>query len=145
MVLLNAISIEANEEVVGEVVVDDPNALEVFVHMYVQSSEDITVLLSMVDAGAIVEMDEEMMLFMNNQSQTLERAEITATHLTVSIWARMLLGRRFDLYIALVLGERDMFTAFKLFSQQYETTSTTRRHFRSMSMIGSCKLGGTMR
>lgn len=120
MVLLNAMSIEANEEVVGEVVVDDPNALEVFVHIYVHSSKDITVLLSMVDAWAIVEMDEEMMPFMNNQSQTLERAEIAAAHLTVSIWARMLLGRRFDLYIALVLSKRDMFTGFKSFSQQYK-------------------------
>ncbi|KAK9938697.1 hypothetical protein M0R45_015420 [Rubus argutus] len=78
------------------------------------------ILSSMVDAGAIVEMDEEMMPFMNNHSQTLEETEIAPAHLTVSIWAGKLLGRRFDLYTALVLGEREMFDAFKPFSKQYE-------------------------
>lgn len=120
MVLLNAMSVEADPEMVGEFITDDPNALEIFVDMYVHSSGDITVLSSMVDAGAIVEMDEEMMPFMNSHSQTLEEAEIAAAHLTVSIWAGKLLGRKFDLYTALTLGELEMFAAFKPFSQQYE-------------------------
>ncbi|KAK9902350.1 hypothetical protein M0R45_001589 [Rubus argutus] len=97
-----------------------PRHLEVVVDMYVHSSGDIKVLSSMVDAGAIVEMDEEMMPFMNSHSQTLEEAEIPAAHLTVSIWAGKLLGRKFDLYTALVLSEREMFAAFKPFSHQYE-------------------------
>lgn len=44
MVLLNTLSVEADPEMVGEFIVDDPNALEVFVDMYVHESEDITVL-----------------------------------------------------------------------------------------------------
>ena len=104
----------------GKFITDDPNAFEVFVDMYVYASKDITVLSYMVDAGAIVEMDEEMMPFMNSHDVTLEEAEIAAAHLTVSVWARMLLGRRFDLYTALALGERSMFAPFKPFSQGYE-------------------------
>lgn len=73
-----------------------------------------------MDACTIMEMDEEMMPFMNSHAHTLEEAEIAAVHLTVSIWARMLLGRKFDLYIDLVLGEREMFAPFKPFSQGYE-------------------------
>ncbi|KAK9921638.1 hypothetical protein M0R45_030141 [Rubus argutus] len=93
MVLLNAMSVE--EEVVREVITDDSNALKVFVDIYVHSSRDIIVLSSMVDAGAIVEMDEEMMHFMNSHSQSLEEAEIATAHLTMSIWAGKLLGRKF--------------------------------------------------
>lgn len=120
MVLLNAMSVEADEEMVGKFVVDDPNALEVFVDIYVHSSRDITVLSSIVDAGAIMDMYEEMIPFMNNHAHSLEEAEIVAAHLTMSIWVRMLLGRKFDLYKALVLGEREMFAPFKFFSQEYE-------------------------
>ncbi|KAK9943139.1 hypothetical protein M0R45_008758 [Rubus argutus] len=100
-----------------EGIADDPNALEVFMDLNVHSSGDITVLLSMMDASPIVEMDEEMMPFLKSHSQTLEEVEIAAAHLTVSICAKMLLGRKFDLYTTLVLGERDMFAAFKPFSQ----------------------------
>lgn len=99
---------------------DDPNALEVFVDIYVHSSGDITVLSSIADAGAIMEMYEEMMPFMNNHAHSLEEAEIVAAYLTVSIWVRMLLGRKLDLYTGLVLGEREMFAPFKFFSQEYE-------------------------
>lgn len=89
-----------------------------------------------MDARAIV----EMMPFMNSHAHTLEEAEIAAAHLTVSIWARMLLGRKFDLYTALVLGESEMLPHS---NHSAKPTSTTRRHFQSMT--GNCRLEGMMR
>jgi hypothetical protein len=105
MVLLKAMSVEAYAKMDGEFVADDPN--EVFVDMYVHSSGDITVLSLIVDAGAIVEIDEKMIPFMNNHAHSLEEAKIAASHLTMSIWVRMLQGRKLDLYIVLVLGVRE--------------------------------------
>lgn len=93
MVSLNVMSVEIAMEMVGEFVAEDPNALEVFVDMYVHSSGDITVLSSIVDVGANVKMNEEMMPLMNNYAYSLEEVEIATTHLTVSIWPRILLGK----------------------------------------------------
>ncbi|KAK9951066.1 hypothetical protein M0R45_006528 [Rubus argutus] len=103
MVLLNSMSVK--KKWLENLSPTTPRHLEVVVDMYVHLSGDITILSSMVDAGAIVEMDEEIMPFMNSHSQTLEEAEIPAAHLTVSIWAGKLLGRKFDLYTALVLSK----------------------------------------
>lgn len=104
MVLLNATSVEADPEMVGEFI----------------TSRDITILSSMVNAGAIVEIDKEKMPFMNDHDYTLEEVEIAAANLTVSIWARIFLSKKSNLYTALVLDEGSMFAPFKPFSPAYE-------------------------